>query len=350
LSEKGIEVYLIGLTSYNHDNYKHTNIQIHIVDLTGVTKTNEGSFNKLNYLKALPFIKRKIKEIKPDILHAHYASSYGLLGALCGFHPYIISVWGSDIFEFPNISPIHKQLIKFNFRKADILLSTSKIMAKETSKYTNKNIQVTPFGIDLGFFKPQKDNDLLDQNEIVIGTIKNLETIYGIEYLIKAFAILKNKYSSFQLKLLIVGGGSLEEELKKICIDLQIEKSVTFRGKIEHKEILQYHNMIDIFVALSLSESFGVAILESQACEKPVVVSNVGGLPEVIEENITGFIVPPKNAELAANAIEKLILDKELRTKMGKAGRERVMKHYEWNGNVNLMVDIYKSVCEKYNL
>jgi len=83
-----------------------------------------------------------------------------------------------------------------------------------------------------------------------------------------------------------------------------------FTGKVPYNEVPKYQNMLTISVSVSDSESFGVAILEASACEKPVVVSNVGGLTEVVEDGVTGIIVPPRNPEKTAEAIEKLLLDK----------------------------------------
>ncbi len=78
-------------------------------------------------------------------------------------------------------------------------------------------------------------------------------------------------------------------------------------------------------------ESFGVSVLESSACEKPVVVSKVGGLPEVVKDGITGIIVEPHNIQATAVAIEKLVLDVNLRKQFGKQGREMVKGKYDWD-------------------
>jgi glycosyltransferase involved in cell wall biosynthesis len=288
-----------------------------------------------------------IADFQPDILHVHYASSYGLIGALSGFHPYLVSVWGADIFEFPRKSIFHRELIKFTLRKADKILSTSHVMAKETNKYTEKPIEVTPFGIDLDRFKPFHAESLFNEDDIVIGTIKGLDKQYGIEFLLQAFAILAKRQPALPLKLLIVGGGPLEKSLKQRANELGIENRTAFTGQVRYDEIASYHNMLTIFVALSVidSESFGVAILEASACEKPVVVANVGGLPEVVEHGVTGLVVPPKHPEAAAAAIERLIHDNELRWQMGNAGRERVKKLYDWKVNVEQMLGIYRDVA-----
>ena len=186
------------------------------------------------------------------------------------------------------------------------------------------------------------------KNDIVIGTIKTLEEKYGIEYLIKAFAIVKNKYKNLPLKLLIVGDGSLSENLKKLVHDLNIEDETVFTGKIAHELVPVYDNMLSVSVSVSVSnsESFGVAIIEASACGKPVVVSDVGGLPEVVENGVTGIVVPPRDPEKTADAIEKLVLDEKLRKKMGEAGRKRVAKLYDWNKNVEQMIEIYKGLIK----
>lgn len=344
LSRYNIEILIFGLDKFFVQDYKSASIKI--ITLNEKILKKEGSFSKIRYLKALPIIKNVIKKFNPHILHSHYASSYGLLGALSGFHPFIVSVWGSDVFSFPNKSILHKTILKYVLKKADVVTSTSLIMAKETMKYTNKNIKVIPFGVDLEVFTPMKVNNLFDEKDIVIGTIKSLEEKYGIEYLIRAFKFLVDKYPHLPLKLLIVGGGSLENSLKNIVKKLGIENKTIFTGRVPFSEVPKYHNLLSVFVAISDSESFGVAVVEAMACEKPVVVSNVGGLPEVVENDITGFIVPPRNPEKTAEAIEKLILDEQLRLKMGKAGRERVIKLYDWNKNVEEMIKIYNKILK----
>ena len=122
-----------------------------------------------------------------------------------------------------------------------------------------------------------------------------------------------------------------------------------FTGFIEHEEIHKYHNMLTISLFLS-NESFGVSVIEASACEKPVIVSNIGGLPEVVENDVTGIIVDPFNIEQIIQAIEKLIFNRELRIWLGKNGRERVKKLYNWEDNVKQMDDLYGKVFENFRI
>ena len=348
LGERNLKVFVFSFAETENDPFKDIeNIELYAFGFSKeFTKNNESKISKLGYLKVLPTLRKKIKEFKPDILHAHYASSYGTLGALSSFHPFIISVWGSDIFDFPKKSLLHTKLIEFNFARADAVLSTSIAMAAETKKYTKKNIQITPFGIDLNRFKPLKVHTLFEKDDIVIGIVKALEKTYGVEELIRAFAILQKKWNELHLRLLIVGEGTQEEYLKQLAVDLQISQQTKFTGKIAYDKIPQFHNMCTISVFPSMNESFGVSVIEASACEKPVIVSNVGGLPEVVENGVTGIVVPPSNTLELSKAIEKLILDKTLRIKMGKAGRDRVETMYNWENNVSEMIDIYKGIVK----
>jgi len=349
LAGKGIEIGIFSLSAVETHWYeKLKNIKI-LSDgwvKDEVTFRSSG-FTKLTYLKALPALKKILKDYQPDILHAHYATSYGFLGAQCSFHPFIISVWGSDVFDFPNEGFVQKKLLKYNLKKADKILSTSHVMAKETKKYTDKEIEVIPFGVDLDVFKPQKAESLFNKNDIVIGTVKTLEEKYGIEYLIQAFKILIDKHDDLPLKLLIVGDGTREKYLKALVKKLAIEEHTIFTGRVNWNETPKYHNMLSVSVSVSESESFGVAVIEASACEKPVVVSNVGGLPEVVEDDVTGFVVSPENPEKTAEAIEKLILNNNLRIEMGKNGRKRVEELYHWKKNLEQMTSIYQSILRK---
>jgi glycosyltransferase involved in cell wall biosynthesis len=306
-----------------------------------IQSKGETNLSKLSYLKAKNDVKKLIEEFEPDLIHSHYASSYGLVGALSGFHPFIISLWGGDVFSFPKKSFIHRSMLKFSLSRADVILSTSYIMEKETKKYTSRDIFVTPFGIDVEKFSPRKVNNIFKNGDIVIGTIKTLEKRYGIEYLIKAFGLLKKKFPEKSLKLLIVGSGTKGKYLESLVNDLNLKNDTIFTGFINHNDVEKYHNMLDIFVAMSLEESFGVAVLEASACGKPVVVSDVGGLPEVVENGKTGFIVERGNAEELAQALEILINDLEKRKNFGIKGREMVISKYNWIDSVNQMISIY---------
>ncbi len=301
-----------------------------------------SSVAKMGYFFYIKEIKKLVQKISPDILHAHWASSYGFLGAFSVYHPFVLSTWGSDVFDFPHRSFIHKKILTYTINKADYLTATSQMLAEETRKYLKKNkkIYTIPFGVDLELFKPEKRKP---KKNVTIGVVKSLEKKYGIEYLIRAFALVSKKVSNSEL--LIIGKGSKEPRLKKLAHDLGIGNNAHFLGFVENKKIPKYLNQMDIFVVPSLlNESFGVAAVEAAACELPVIASNIGGLPEVVIDGETGFLVPPANPAAIAEKIMLLVKDTKLRKKMGEKARQFVAENYVWEENASQMERFYETI------
>ncbi|MDB9321323.1 glycosyltransferase [Nodularia spumigena CS-591/04] len=314
---------------------------------------------KLGYFFNLPFLKYFLKLIKPEILHAHYAGGYGVLGFLSNFHPFILSVWGNDVYKTPYNSPLHKILIKKAILSSDGVCSTSNTMTKQVLRLcpeiSHEKLTITPFGIDLGIFAPC-DKFIQNKNEnITIGTVKTLKSKYGIDILIRSFYEVINKFqenetlkNNIKLNLLIVGEGPQQRSLVEMVEKLGLNSIVRFTGFVPHHKINEYLNTFDVYVAVSRcdSESFGVAVLEASACGLPVVVSNVGGLPEVVIDGKTGIVVEKENVEATADAIMRFILDSSLREKMGQAGRAHVIDNYDWEKSVSIMEGVYHKVME----
>ncbi len=340
LAERGHEVYLLSIQKGG--DTLDERVKVHYLPIAAPAGYYFNAWT----------VKKLLSTLKPDILHAHYASGYGTLGRLSGFHPYILSVWGSDVYDFPLKSPVHRKIIVRNLRAADWLCSTSHVMKDQTlSLFPTPNISVIPFGIDTRKFNKISDQRP-DKEEIVVGTVKTLAPKYGIDVLIRAFALaresmIKGNYKdAAKLRLLIVGGGPDETKLKNLARELNIADITTFCGRVPHEEVPKYLNSMDIYVAVSVSESesFGVAIIEASACGLPVIVSDVGGLPEVVVANKTGLIVRREDVSGTAEAIIKLVRDRDLREQMGLNGRLHVQENYEWSKNVSQMEEVYARV------
>jgi len=327
--------------------FAERNHDVYVISAKSHCETTHGVSPKVNIVP-LPYssphgyflnaitLKKTLKQINPDVLNAHYASGYGTLGRLSAFHPYVLSVWGSDVFDFPFKSRYHMALIRKNLLAADLVCSTSNVMAQQTLKICPEiqRIEVTPFGVDTQIFKPLPD--CRNPEYITIGTVKTLAHKYGIDTLLHAFALACSEMKKIdpgkKLRLLIAGDGPEKFKLQELARSLKIESQCIWVGKVPHSEVPKILNQLDIYVALSRldSESFGVAIIEASACGIPVVVSDAGGLPEVVEGEKTGFIVPRESVEEAKNVLFLLLQKPALRENMGKNGRLFVQEHYEW--------------------
>lgn len=338
--DKGYDISVISLNDGEIEGVKVHSMSMEI-------ENNNSSISKIVYLKNILKIRKLIRKIKPDILHAHYASSYGLIGSLINYKPYIISVWGSDVYDFPNRSFLHKSVLRYNLKKASLILSTSKAMAIETNKYTDKNILITPFGVDINKFYPKAQESKGEDKEIVVGTIKTLEDIYGIDILIKAFALVKERNVNMNIKLKIAGRGSKEAYLKELSKELGLEPFVEFLGFINQEEVAKQFRTFDVAVFPSLSESFGVAAVEAQACGTPVIVSNVDGLMEATSVGNTSLVFKKGDYKDLANKIENLLKDSNLKTTMGINSRKYVEENYNIEDNFNYIDRIYKDILQK---
>jgi glycosyltransferase involved in cell wall biosynthesis len=298
---------------------------------------------KLGYVLAIPRVRQLIRRIKPDILHAHYATSYGLLGATASFHPFVLSVWGDDILEAPRQSRLLKWLVVNNLRRADHVTATSRVMAAEVARYLpGKPVHTIPFGIDTDLFRPGPDRRALDAP--VVGIVKLLRQEYGVQYLLEAFARIAAEFPAARLR--IVGDGPLRGRLEALAADLSIAGRTDFVGAVPHHRVPEQLAQMDVFVMPSLRESFGVAALEASACALPVLATRVGGIPEVVADGQTGFLVSPADALALVAKLRILLQDACLRTRLGDQGRQFVLQHYRWDDTAGRMAGLYSSILE----
>jgi glycosyltransferase involved in cell wall biosynthesis len=346
LADKGVQIGIFSFNKASYEWYTHKNITVFFEPETNINA--ESTFTKLSYLKYVTILKRIIKHFKPDILHAHYATSYGLIGALSGFHPFILSVWGADVYDFPSRSKLHKKVFQYNLKKANVILSTSHIMKEEVRKYTSKEVVVTPFGVDVQKFS-KRDFEGKDKSVTHIGTIKPIEEKYGIIYIIDAAKLVIERNPEKKFKFYLIGSGSDLDGYRKMIKEKELEDHFIVTGRIPFSEISNYHNLLDIFLNVSIddSESFGVATVEAMSCERPVIVTDVGGLMEVVDHGKFGIVIPKKNSVAMADAIDKLVNNQEEARELGLKARKSVLDRYDWNGNLQQMIDIYNSTVSK---
>jgi glycosyltransferase involved in cell wall biosynthesis len=301
---------------------------------------------KLDYVLNIGRVRQFIRSIRPDIVHAHYATSYGYMAACSKSTPLIITGWGADIFDSPK-QLIMRKMLSFSFSKANALTVLSEVTRREMKKYTDKPVQLIPFGVNTKSFTAVERED---RTEVCIGTVRTLTEKYGVEYLIRAVASIYS--TNKNIRLSIVGDGPLREPLEALAVSLGIGQITTFHGFVnQNTEFARYKSLLDemdIFSILSIidSETFGVASVEASACGLPVLATSVGGLPEVVLDNETGLLVPPKNVDATAKALSRLVQDKLIRLEFGKAGRQYVCDKYDWANNVNDMIQLYQQTFQ----
>ncbi|HNO04880.1 MAG TPA: glycosyltransferase [Flavobacteriales bacterium] len=289
-----------------------------------------------------PRLRALVQEYRIDVINAHYATGYGLLARWRGRVPCVLNVWGSDVYDFPEKSALHRAFLRTNLRAADRIISTSHAMAARTRAICPGlgSVTVVPFGVDTTCFAPASTGRSADAPRVV-GTVKVLDEKYGIDTLIDAFARVV-RHADRSVRLRIVGDGPQRPELERKVQAMGLAANVDFIGRVPHARVPDELRKMDVFVALSTldSESFGVAVIEASACGLPVVVSDAGGLPEVVRDGVTGHVVKRRDPVAAGECIGALLRDPVGSERMGRAGREHVRQVYEWDRCVDAQITV----------
>ena len=222
--------------------------------------------------------------------------------------------------------------------------------ANETQRINTKKLITIHNGIDSEHAVSEKRTSGLRKelgipaDHSVICTIAHMEEHKGIKYLLESASLLLQ--SRNDVSFLIVGEGALKEELRKTCVVLKIEKNVIFAG--ERSDIPEILSLTDIFVLPSLREGLSLAILEAMACGKPVIATNVGGVPEVVKDGISGILVSPKDPEALHSAMNELLGDREKRKKMGHNGKRVCNESFDSETMIGKIEDLYDYLlCKK---
>jgi L-malate glycosyltransferase len=298
---------------------------------------------KARYLVHARRVARLIRDLKPDVLHALHLTSYGFLGSLAGIHPFLVSVWGTDVLEAPQLTPFHRWLTRHALARADTVTATGLHLAVETTRYApeGKPVTVVPYGVDLGRFKPARRRA---RKTIVVGTTARLSPEKGLPYLIDAFARLRRRYGG-AVRLRIAGEGPERAVLEEQVSTLALGEAVELLGWLDYEYLPAFLQGLDIFALPSTWEGFGVSAIEASATGLPVVASNVHGIPDAVLDGKTGLLVPPKDPAGLASAIAGLIDDPAQRSSLGAAGRAFVAANYSWQDNVAQMQRVYEDLA-----
>jgi glycosyltransferase involved in cell wall biosynthesis len=161
-------------------------------------------------------------------------------------------------------------------------------------------------------------------NPPTIGTAARLEFVKGLPFLFQAAGALQGRHPDLRIE--VAGSGSCEPRLRLLASRLGLAESISFLGWRQDVDAL--HRRWQVFAQPSIHEGFGLAALEAMASGLPVVASATGGLPELVEDGVTGFVVPVGDVDALADRLGRLLEDEELRVRMGQAARDRVREHF----------------------
>jgi glycosyltransferase involved in cell wall biosynthesis len=318
-----------------------------------IDNVKEGYLVKFQVLTFLIFnLINSMKKFRDrDLIHVQWAIPNGLgaliLKKIWGI-PYINTVFGEEIYlsDRYHFNPILKVLI--NESEKSIAISSETLKNSLDMGFQEEQFEIVPFGVDINFFKNK--NVSKDKNKFIILSVGYLIERKGFEYLIKS---MKYVVKEANVELRIIGSGPMEKKLDNLIRELRLEETVKIRKNVSDEELLELYNLSDLFILPSIidsqgnTEGLGVVILEAMACGLPVIGSNVGGIPDIIINNETGLLVPPKNEFELSKAIINLISNEDIRKKLAKNGYNQVIEKFTWEKISESYIKLYEQCIIK---
>jgi N-acetyl-alpha-D-glucosaminyl L-malate synthase BshA len=351
LAARGHKVHFLSYARPQRLDAFNTNIMFHEVTVNAYPLFEFPPYD----LALASHMVNLIEHEKLDLLHVHYAiphttSAYlakQIMGERAKRVPIITTLHGTDI-TIVGSDPSYLPVVNFSINQSDGVTAVSDYLRDETyARFDIQNeIEVIPNFVDLDVFKRSNKSHfrkaICNDDEMIVTHVSNFRKVKRVEDVVKTYAYLRK--NGVKAKLLMLGDGPERIPLEALCRELGVCNDTRFLGKQDNvEEIL---SVTDLFLMPSASETFGLAALEAMSCSVPVISSDVGGLPELNRDGVTGFVCPLGDTDAMGAAAVKMLTDKTLHSKMAKAARARA-EDFEQEKVIAQYEAYYMKVLEK---
>lgn len=345
-ARKGHETHII--TSWSGERYPE-GVQLHLLSPL-LPQHWKGS----GYINSLPWVlqlRRLISQIKPDIVDAQYITVNGYLGALSGFHPLVLTAWGSDVLIVMKESLCLRVLGKYALKKASVITCNSETMRTALVNFGVEpdRIKIIRQGIDTQKFSPQPDKSFKDglglRGRPVIISTRSFQPVYNLEMLIRAIPLVLKHFP--KATFVIAGDGEQGEYLKDLVVSSGCSQNVRFVGWVTQDELPKYLASSDIYVSTSLSDSASLSLHEAMACELAPVVTDLPGNREWVADGENGFLIPVNDIQALADKIVYLLKNEGLAQQFGRVGRKIIQERAEYEKEMARMEELYEGIMVK---
>jgi colanic acid/amylovoran biosynthesis glycosyltransferase len=283
---------------------------------------------------------RQIKNMNPDHLHAHFGTwtaDMAMLTSLLTGIPYTFTTHSYDIFTFPP----KNMALKSRLAKKHITISKyNKKYLVDIFNVRPEDVAVVHCGVD---FTKIQGKSTVTANKIV--TMARLEKTKGLDHLIKSYGRLRDKGVEFEA--IIIGEGSKRPNLEKLIVELDLQDRVRLLGNRTQNNIFEILQTCRLMVMTSTVEGIPVSLMEAMAFMIPVIATRITGIPELIDDGHSGFLVEPTDMNGLVEKMERLLTDNDLRRRFVENGYKKVTKEFNLKYEVNLLVEVWKNACER---
>ena len=314
-------------------------------------------FREPQYLLALATTIARVAEAhRLDVIHAHYAVPHAtaayLADQMLTSAPHVVpprtitTLHGTDI-TLVGSDPSYARVVAFSIERSHGITTVSESLKSDTiaSLGVRRDIRVIPNFLDCAEYRRRFDPNLRarlcppGQIDALLVHVSNFRPVKRVDRVIDTFRLVRQQARA---RLLLIGDGPVREDIEQRVAELGLEDEVMFVG--EQHDLVPWLSVADLFLLPSAQESFGLAALEAMACEVPVIASNVGGLPEIIEHGVTGLTYPPDAVEQMAQGALALLDDRGRRAQLAYAAAEMVRTKYCVERVVPMYEEAYRDV------
>jgi glycosyltransferase involved in cell wall biosynthesis len=290
-------------------------------------------------------LKRVIDQVQPDLIQAGPLHLSAYLAARCGFQPLVSMSWGYDLlYDAPRSAKI-RQAIRFTLENSATMVGDCNTIRQLAISYgmPDERIVIFPWGIDLEHFSPAPKavgQTVSSTKEFVILSTRGWEPIYGVEEIARAF--VQAAAHRPELRLVMLGSGSQAVLIQKILGDGGVLDKVQFPGQVDQTRLPGYYQSADLYISASHSDGTSISLLEALACGKPVIVSDIPGNREWIEQGNQGWLYPEGDAGALAEAILTALKQREKLFEMGRSARRLAEQRADWTKNFPELFKAYQ--------
>lgn len=298
-------------------------------------------------------LRRVIREIKPDLIHAGPVHSTAFLVAAIGFRPLVTMSWGSDLLYLAERSLLVRWAARFTLQRTTVFTGDCRAVKEKAVGlgFPQERCVLFPWGVDLVRFTSGNHADLREwlgwRDKFVILSMRSWEPVYGVDVLVRGFARAAREIPD--LRLLLVGGGSQERLLHKVLSKNKLLDRVQFTGQVRSDELPDYYRAADLYVSASHSDGSSVSLMEALASGLPVIVSDIPGNREWITPGEQGWLFPDGDEKALAGCILQAYQQRSFLPGLGAAARRLAEQRADWPRNFQKLQEAYQLALDLHS-
>jgi len=293
---------------------------------------------KVRFLVWGMWLRHYVRQVRPDIMHAHQIQAAGWLGFMAHYHPFVISAWGSDLLIEPHRSPLRRTLLQMVLRRCDRLTVPSTLLyrtARELGVPEHK-LALIPWGIDTNVFRPEPDDRTATRQELgipsdapVVFCPRAVAPVYNLNVVVTAIQLAKAARPDVRLLLLRYNAEPayltrLQEQIEAAGIAPQV---LWLPPQPDPAAMARLYRMADVMVSVPSLEGYGLSVYEAMACGCPTVVSDLPLFADALSDGVQTLKAPVGDAAATAASLQRVLQDVALAAKLRQAGLETVQQH-----------------------